>query len=289
MKTDETIYMVLDWETFSEAPLREVGAYEYSLHQSTEILCAAFRIGTRATLKRERTRVWYPDSSSDAFAVLLNALRNSGIQLVAQNALFEILITKNVFHRRYMPSKPELLSIPLERWHCTAAMSRSVGLPGKLDDAAIALNLPHKKDKEGHALMLRISKPKKPSKKDPSTRIQDFEKIRRLGLYCARDVDAEVDLFLELPPLHPREREFWLLDQAVNLRGFAVDRQLVKGALSLIADETKRLDRRVEKLTGGSLQSARQREKLLQFLKIHGIDLPNLQAHTVSEYLANHE
>lgn len=288
MNSADRLYCVLDYETFSEAPIKKVGGYEYSLHKSTEILCAGFRIGTRKTLPKEKSRLWFPDTPSDSFSDLLEALLDPRIYLVAQNALFEILITKHVF-ARLMRSKPYLKEIPLSRWICTASMSRSVGLPGKLEEMAKALELPHQKDMEGHRLMLRLSKPKKPSKKDPSTRIKDPALIRRLGEYCLVDVDVETEALLVLPDLIPKERELWLLDQRMNLRGFAVDRKLVNGALSLIDAETKRLDRRVSILTNGELSSARQRDAVLKFLRRKGIKLPNLKAGTVKEYLAENK
>lgn len=280
-------FLILDWECFSESPIKKAGAYEYSLHSSTKLLCAAFRLGTRESLKKAKTHLWFPEEASDSFAILLRALQDPSIGLVAHNALFEILITKYVFGPKYMPSKPAVQSIPLSRWHCTAAMARSIGLPGKLEEIGKAWNLKHQKDMEGHRLMLRMCKPKKPSKKDPSTRITDQKSMDRLGVYCVGDLDSEVELFLKLPELHPLEREFWLADQVMNVRGFAVDRQLVKGALSLIADETKRLDKRVFKLSGGKLNSARQVKQVRKFLKRQGINLPDLKAATVKEYLAN--
>lgn len=285
MPNDNRVFAVVDYETFSELPVKKSGAYEYSLHPSTEILCVAVKVGTRSELKKAKTKVWFPHKPSDTLSFLIKVFQNPEIDLVAHNALFEILITKNVFGGKLMRSKPELQQIPLSRWHCTAAMSRSVGLPGKLEDVSKAINLKHQKDMEGHRLMLRLSKPKKPSRKDPSTRITDPALLDRLGEYCARDIDAEVDLFLSLPELHPKERELWLMDQTMNLRGFAVDRTLVNGALSLIAEETKRLDKRVYSLTKGELSSARQRDGVLKFIKRHGIVLPDLRANTVKEYL----
>ncbi len=146
--------MIFDYETFSEANLKAVGAYEYSLHPSTEILCVAYRIGTLEELPKVKTKKWVPSfeelSSPKAFSDLLAALRNPLIHIVARNAMFEMLITKHVFGRKLMPSKPELQAIPVERWTCTAAQSRALGLPGSLEGTGAALNLEFQKDKGGH-------------------------------------------------------------------------------------------------------------------------------------------
>lgn len=284
------LFCVLDYETFSECDLKKAGGWEYSVHPSTEILCAAYRIGTRESLRKAKTQLWIPSRSDTAFAPLLQALRNKDIDLVAHNASFEQMITRNVFGPKYMRSKvEELQGIPVERWHCTAAMSRSVGIPGDLEGAGAAMRLKVQKDKEGHKLMLKLSKPKKPSKKDPTTRITDPALMDRLAEYCIRDVDTEVELFLRLPPLHPKERQFWCLNQRMNFRGFAVDRELVLGALRLINLEAVRLDRQVSEVTGGKLNSARQRNEVLKYVKRHGINLPDLRAQTVKEFLDQHQ
>lgn len=288
MKTDEKLYCVLDYETFSEGDLKRIGGWEYSVHKSTEILCAASRIGTRETIRQAKTMLWIPGMVEDGFAQLLKAFRNPLVDLVAHNAAFEQMITRNVFGPKYMPSKlSELQTIPVERWHCTAAMSRSIGIPGNLEGAGAAMKLPVQKDKEGHKLMLKLSKPKKPSKKDPSTRIMDADLLKRLAEYCVRDVDTEVELFLRLPAMHPKERKFWCLNQRMNFRGFAVDRPLVNGALKLIALESKRLDRRAKEITGGKLESARQRNAVLKFCRHGELVLPDLRAATVKEVLKN--
>jgi DNA polymerase len=278
-------YLILDYETFSEAEIKLVGGWEYSRHPSTEILCAAFKLGTREELPRAKTHLWIPNNPATPFGVFLRALRDPNIELVAHNAIFEQMITRNVFGRNHMPSKPEIRSIPVERWHCTAAMSRSVGLPGSLEGAGAAFGLSHQKDKEGHKLMLKVCKPKKPSKKDKSTRYTDPEMLQRLFDYCVKDVEAETELFLKLPPLHEKERRFWVLNQKLNLRGFHVDRKLAKSALKLIAHETEKMDAQVKILTDGQIDSARQRDEVLKFLKREGMVLPNLKAQTVRETL----
>lgn len=292
----DTVYMVLDYETFSECDIKKSGGWEYSVHPSTEILCVAYRIGTRKKLSQVKTEIltWdtldqppldYPSVKLNPAKLnyFLENLLNPRIQLVAHNALFEQMITANVL-KRY--SSKMLGVIPVERWHCTAAMARSVGLPGNLEGAGAALGLASQKDKDGHRLMLKLCKPRTPTKNNPSTRHQDKDELQKLYAYCVKDVDTEVELFLKLPKLHPKERKFWILDQKMNLRGFAVDRKLVKGALSLIDIETKRLDQSIVELSQGQLNSARQRDATLKFLRSNGVSVPDLRAGTVKETLA---
>lgn len=280
-------YLILDYETFSEAKLKNTGSYEYSRHPSTEILCAAWKLGTREELRAGvPTKSWSPllPDPRRHFAELLRAFRDPSVVLVAHNAFFEQVITKNVFATKVMPSKrSELASIPPERWLCTASLAAALALPRKLEKACLALNLPFQKDMEGHRLMLKWCKPRKPTKRNPKTRHDDPEELNRLVEYCVKDVDAETALFLYAPPLNPTERKVWVLDQKINLRGFAVDRPLVATILEMIAEESKNLNRETEEMSFGTLLSATQRDGVLDFLAAEGVKLPNLQAKTVSD------
>lgn len=264
-------YAVVDFETFSKLDLKKAGAWEYSRHPSTEVLCLGYRIGTRQTLRQEKTKI-----ITKNFQDFFKLAKNEKWLLVAHNALFEQVISRNTIG----------VPLPVSQWICTASLARSVGLPGKLADAGAALGLPIQKDMEGHRLMLKLSKPRKPTKNNPSTRVRDPESLRRLFEYCKTDVDAETELFLRLPRLTPLERNLWILDQRMNLRGFAVDRELIKNTIALVSQETKRLDDELEKLTGGQLSSARQNKAMLDYLtNQEGLMIPNMQQKTIQEWL----
>lgn len=279
-------FLVLDYETFSEHDLKKAGAFEYAAHPSTEIICAGFAIGTREELKTAPVKIWARNEKYQKnFSELLQALLNPSITIVAHNAFFEQVITRFVFGKKGMYSKPYLQEIPTERWICTASLARSIAIPGNLEGAGAALGLTHQKDKEGHRLMLKLCKPKKPSKKDPSTRHQKPEELERLYQYCAQDVRTEIDLFLTLPALPEKERKLWLLDQRMNLEGFKVDRPLVQGALDLIDKETAEMDSEIHQITNGEIVSARQRNEVVKFLGARGLALSDLRAETVRDIL----
>lgn len=282
-------YLVIDYETFSECPLDEAGAWEYSLHPSTEILCIAFKIGTRETLPKAKTQVIYKEEwkNTAVSSMFMSALLSCEYQIVAHNALFEMAITKNVLSKITNLLGSHLArDITINRWVCTAALARAHGLPGALEHAAKALKLKNKKDEDGHSLMLKLSKPKKPSKADPSTRHTNPSDYVKLGSYCITDVDVESELFCSLPDLIPRERLFWKLDQKINLRGFKVDRELAKGAIYCATKEIAKHDKRVVKITKGKLQSTRQVQAVKKYIKKLGCKIPNMQQQTIQEYLA---
>lgn len=287
----EQIYCILDYETYSEADLKKAGAFEYSVHPTTEILCAAWRIGTREGLATAKTEAWAPtDDSYGNLGTLFQALMNPSVILLAHNAYFEQVITRNVFATKYMYSKKkELQSIPSARWVCTASLAAALALPRNLAGAAEALKLPVQKDMEGNRLIMKWCKPKKPTLKNPSTRCDDAAEFKRIIEYCKTDIGAEVGVFLATPSLTAKERAVWILDQKINLRGFLVDRPLVEKILRMIEIETTELNRKTTDLTFGMPKSANQRAGILAWLEDEGVYLPDLRRKTVEDALQSGE
>ncbi len=289
-------FCLLDYETFSEADLKKVGASEYSLHPSTDILCVALRVGTRATLAEAPTLVWVPGSEElstpGAFPAFYQALMNPEVKLVAHNAFFERVITRNVFATKYMYSKREELQAATatgrrDRWACTAALAATLALPRKLEKVCKVLALPVQKDMGGHRTMLKLSKPRKPSKNDPSTRWNDPEDLKKVVDYCATDVDAETSLFLRLPSLSKEERAVWCLDQVLNDRGFLIDRPLVERVIELVKEEQRSIERKISKLTNGVVTTPTQAVRILAWLEAQGVFLPDLREKTVKDAIAS--
>lgn len=290
--------LFLDFETRSELPLKFVGAAEYARHPSTEILCVAWRIGTRETIQAATTRSWNVKlrPTSGLHGELAKVLRDPRNRVVAQGAIFEQLITTFVWPRQL----GDHLDIPLSRWACTASMAAAHALPRDLERACKALGLSSQKNPTGKKLIRKHSMPQKLTKKkvldlralgfeigsrewNREVWNNDPEGLRQLELYCREDVDATVDLFLALPELTPGEREIWIRNQRVNKRGIHVDRQLVTSALKLIAKETTRLNARTRELSNGVLETANQRNAVLEFLQAHGTKLPDLKKKTVED------
>lgn len=275
-------YCVLDYETYSDVNLKHTGAYEYSVHPSTDVICLAFKIGTRETLRQSPTHTWSPAAPSHTIQLLLSAFQDTGTILVAHNALFEQVITRHVLGR-ICHTQAYLRDIPPSRWVCTASLAAALALPRNLEGAALALNLPVQKDMDGRRLILKWCKPRKATKNNAAVRHDDPVELERLIKYCATDVDTETELFLRVPPLTPKERKVWELDQVINLRGFKVDRPLVENVLGMIAEETRVLNQRTEELSLGVLSSATQRDGVLTWLEDNGVFLPNLQKKTVED------
>lgn len=282
-------YLLLDYETRSEIDLGDVGGYEYANHPSTQIICLAWCLGTRETLKSTPIHCWSPlihfdtpGLQSEAYQGLLKALRDPDIIMVSHNAFFEQVITRFVFVRE--TGNRDLDNLPVSRWLCTAALCSVLALPRALEGAGKVLGLGTQKDMEGRKLLLKMCKPRKATKKRPAGWHEPREDIERLMKYCVTDIVVERDVFLLLPPLTPTERQVWELDQEMNLRGFEVDRDLVLTVLDMVDVELTNLDQETVELTAGALSTTRKIAAFKEHLQaVEQCFLPNLQAKTITD------
>ena len=267
------LYCVLDYESFSEVDLEDVGAWEYSKHPSTEIIVACWRIGTREELKKAPVEKWCPQLNLGSPKRLIDICRDRRAYKIAQNSGFDRLITNHVLG----------VETSIGEWIDSASLSAAHALPRDLERACTVLKLPHQKNPDGKALIRKFCWPRKPTKKDPSVRYFNKEEMLRFVEYCADDVKAATELFLTLPPLSPTEREVWKLNQRINTRGVACDRKLVKCALKMIAEEAIELDSEMEAITDGEIKSGRQVKAVREWLERDGVLLPNLAKQTIAD------
>lgn len=224
----------VDIETFSEADLESVGAYVYANHPSTELLCACWAIddGPIKTIRY-----------GESIAPLVRDLKKVRV-VAAHNASFERILLTTLFTQI---AKLELT------WVCTAAKAAMHALPRKLEKAAEELATVEQKDMEGHRVMLKLSSPKKPTKKDPLTRYLPAThpaEFDRLYSYCGQDVKTERAIDDELPDLPQLEREIYWLDQIINDRGIRCDRDLVNLVLQAWDQHLKVINVKCQKLCG---------------------------------------
>lgn len=299
-------FLVLDFETYSDLSLGDHGAYEYSMHASTDIICVAFAIGTLKDFRRGTFEVhtWTPlyrERNLKSFALLHAALQVKGTTIVAHNAFFDALILKNVFIPRYAHSLMRLRATHLgwPRFFCTSAQALSVSLPRSLGGAAEALKLDEGKDKAGNRLVKKWSRPRQPTRTDGALRHLDLVQrpgtdgvnarleLKRIIDYCKSDIRVTVNLLLKLPPLDEREKKLWDLTQTVNERGFAVDRPLVQKVLAMLSHEGARLDTAVRTLTDGQVESALKTEALKRWCNEHGLETKSVDKAHVAAALAS--
>lgn len=270
----------LDFETFSEANLFSVGAYSYAQHPSTEVLIAAYWLPDMDPTVDEPL-VWLP-RDQPVPKNLLRAVRDEGLEFGAHNAQFERSIWSFALRRMH----PNLPDIPTYRWACTAMQAAANGLPRSLDGALEMLGTKVRKDPAGAALIKKFCKPRKPTKANPRKRIlpeDEPAEFKRFIKYCQRDVLGEMELVDKLPPLLPREREFYALDMVMNERGLPIDIPLVQKTQAILKQLEANIAHEVAELTGGL--RATQRDKMLDVFSKLGVDLENMQAQTIRDLI----
>ena len=263
------MHITIDFESYSEADLKKTGAWKYSEHPSTEVLCLAYAFND------EKPRLWYPGLPPPLD--LFDAIER-GEEMDAHNVGFERAIWENVCVKRM--GWPE---IEAHTWSCTMARAASRALPLGLEQCASALGLDVRKDKRGKQLIQLLCKPQKPKKKDPRTRIQDPELLAELYDYCLQDVRVEQRIRRELGALPAPERGVFLLNEKMNSRGITIDVESVHNAIAVVSQVEKELTAELVDITGGRIRTANQVAEILDFVqwKVDG-GLDDLTADTVA-------
>jgi DNA polymerase len=253
--------LFLDLETRSELNLKKIDASTYARHPSTEVMCARWAIDDGPIEHWDETH----------FIGLLDAcpeIMDPDTILCVHNAEFEPKIFEHVLD----------YEIEVERLLDSAAVSRASGLPGGLDDLAGFFG--GGKDAEGHRAMLKLSKPRKPSAKNPDrfwrpeTKPHDFT---LMYAYCGWDVHWMRRAMRAMPALSPFEIKVYWSTYRMNRRGFPIDRDAARRLWGAVTETRARMSAEVKAAHGFSLT---QPVKIAEFL-----DLPGVAKNVLRDYL----
>lgn len=291
----------LDFETRSKISVADVGPWRYSLDPSTTVLCLCYKksdstkdmvsVITKGDFENYfDNRVFaggiIPFSPGLANINRLVALaENPDVRFYAHNSMFEYCMWNNILAKVY--GFPELKDF--DRWECTASKAATHALPRALGACAKALHLSEEKDETGKRIMMKLSRPKKPSKKDPSIWCDNPEDFKTLYKYCEQDVIVESAIDNAIPELNSFEREIWKLDQRINSRGIKIDVETLDIARRFVDTFKNKLNDELCYLTGGLVSKASEVKRLTEYLHdfVDKKDLPSLNAASINEYPAN--
>jgi DNA polymerase len=270
-----------DIETCSALDLTKVGSRLYARHPMTDIRCVSFCLiidGVRGPIETWRPSEPLPPTIVD-FAADKDALATTF------NNAFDRQIWDQILTPRY--SFPV---ITLERHRCAQAAALARALPASLDAAASALGITTRKTKAGMAVMKKLAKPRKQTAKERKAGAPlDFsatpEELATLGEYNRIDVFMLMEVVDRIGLLNDAEQARWQLDQLINERGVHVDVGLIEAGLSIGEEARLELHRELCELTGGTITTPKQRDRILAWLKEHGCALPNLSKGTVADAL----
>jgi DNA polymerase len=266
----------LDFETRGVVDLRRCGAHRYATDANADVLCAGF-------VKDDGTvESWIPGTPCPELIIRAVA---DGWTIHAFNANFDRLIWHHIVTPRYGWPEPRL-----DQWRCTQAAALASALPYSLEGVAAALGLSFRKDPEGYAAMLRLSRPRKPRKDEDPTIIHwggrdgDLELLYR---YNRGDVEQERAVQRCVPALSPSELVVWFIDSEINDRGFAVDLDLAAAAQEIVDQERTAINAEVVTVTDGTITTANQVAKITTFVRERGHQLKTLKKRSVSAVLAH--
>lgn len=264
----------LDYETYCEADLTQVGNARYSEDPTMEILMASWAIND------QEIEQWVPAEGEPIPPLLEEALFDPEVVKWAWNAPFEISITNNAIGE-----------CDLTQWRCTQVLAMTCSLPGKLDKAGPIVDLPdHMLKQSGTRLINKFSKPRKPTKRNPATRLHwndDFTDWLEYKDYNVHDTLAERGIWHRLKHFMPpdEEWELWVIDQIINRRGIPINMKMVRNALAIAEYINEDRFKKMQEITG--LDNPNSTQQLLPWMQANGYIFDDCQkAHikTSSDY-----
>ena len=274
-------------ETRSRVDLRACGVYVYAEDPSTEIFCIAFKLGDG------ETKLFIPHPARDIIhkgnfyrwpeSVPSDDLKNAIEQattIEAHNMQFEATLWHHVMHKRY-----GFLDLPKEKLRCSAAKASTFALPRDLKRACLSLGVPQQKDQTGYRIMMKMCKPRKPTKNNPAEWHEDPAEFKILCEYCIQDVEAEHALSNALYDLSDKELEVFQLDMKINDRGVKVDIPSIDNLIEKVKIKENSLLLEVQSLTRGALRSVRQVTQTILWLRTKGVTTLDLKKDTVQKLL----
>lgn len=221
--------LFLDTETFSALNLKKAGSYAYAEHESTEIMICTY------AFDEGRVKVWDATDGSRMPTDLKRAMRKlkkagCGAKLIMANGLlFDRLVIREKWG----------YDIPVSNIEDTMIMAFRHALPGSLEMQCqvLGIDAEHAKDKAGKQLINRFCKPTPKNYKvrryTSKTHPEEWAKFIRYAKY---DIIAMREVYYRTPTWGESDMEdrILLIDQIINDRGFNVDQELARAAITAV-------------------------------------------------------
>lgn len=273
-----------DLETFSEADLKKTGSHAYAAHPSSKVLLWGYAVN------EEPAKVWDLTQSEEMPEDLKRAIElvveGKAVQVWQNGAMFDQVFlhyTADKFRESELIRK--LASSPLED---TMILANQSALPGSLSALCKAFKLPEDKakDADGLRLIQKFCRPTVSGKvRDRMTDPEDWD---RFVNYCRLDIVSMREVCHRIPRFNSTRKEKALqeLDVRINRRGICMDTDLMKSAIAAAEKNREALNAEIQKLTGGKVSSAQQRDALLRFIREDlGFPIEDLAKATVERHL----
>lgn len=277
--------MSIDIETYSDVDISKAGLYKYAQSPAFEVLLFAYSLDGGPVRV-----VSFPEGEAIPIAIQ-ELLFDPDCIKHAYNAAFEWYCLSRCFgltdsNTKFTPQQW------LSQWRCTMLHGLYCGYTAGLDATGKALGLPQDKQKlaAGKALIKYFCVPCAPTKTNGGrTRNlphHDREKWKLFKAYNGQDVVTEMEIGRRLSnfPVPDTVQAQWVTDQIINLRGVAIDREMVEGALDLDAAVRQDYLQMATRLSGlDNPNSVAQLSKWIQ--EKTGEEVSDLRKTTVSDLL----
>lgn len=260
----------MDFESYSDVNLLEVGSSRYSRHPSTEVLMLAYSFGD------DDVRQWVPAENGDPVPFEFeDALLDERVEKWAWNAPFERSILRNVMGYTDEQLDPHA-------WRDAMVLAYTLSFPGTLEKAGEIVGLAEdkKKSARGKALIRLFSMPRKPTKANPLTRanfITNPTEWEEYKAYNRQDVVAERSFLAKTwrwnLPQH--EWDLWALDQEINLAGLPVNMKAVHNIQKVAHDIVRGYLDEMAEIT--DLDNPNSTQQLLPWLQEQGYVFDDLK------------
>ena len=274
--------MSVDIETYSSIDLSKTGVYRYVEAPDFDILLIGFSIDGGPVEVIDCTARHNNYEEEKKMVQFKRHLYDPECIKKAFNANFE----------RTCLAKWLGKEMPPEEWRCTMIKCLTMGLPGSLADAGIALGLPEDKlkDPQGKALIQYFSKPCKPTRVN-GQRTRNLpehapDKWKLYIEYNRQDVVTEmaIDSKLEIYKTTETEQELWNLDQEMNDRGVRIDVDMVDKIVDYDTVRKEELQQEAQEITG--LANPNSLAKLKVWLNDQGMPMTSVTKDTIAAALS---
>ena len=273
--------MGIDIETYSSVDLAKAGVYAYTEAPDFDILLIGYKYDDEDEVHVIDTLAVDRDFDEELYE-FRQALTDPSIVKTAFNANFE----------RTCLAKWTGAAMPPEEWRCTMIKALTMGLPGNLADAGMALGLPEDKlkDPQGKALIQFFSKPCKPTRTNGQrTRnlpAHDPEKWKLFIAYNRQDVVTEQEILKRLAvyKIPDSEQALWSLDQHMNDNGVKLDIPMVEKIVEYDTQRRQELQEEAQTITG--LSNPNSLAQLKKWLASQGVEMASVTKDTIAVALA---
>lgn len=291
-----------DLETWSSEPINN-GSHRYA--EKAEVLLWAYADGDGEIKvwdvangyvhwQDELTGLWEEQYIGKPFPPqsLIDILQDPDAAIWFHNGgMFDFVVLEHAM--------PHLLKmVDISRWRDTMVQAFSHALPGALDKLGEVLNM-HESDRklaDGKKLVRLFCMPQNEDfvKKWGTNRASKAThpaEWQRFVQYAGGDIVTMRRVRQKVPSWNYKDKQLtlWHTDLAINNRGFAVDVELAQRAVEVATVIQAKLADRVNRATEGEVESATQRDAMLDFLQPlcaeFGVELPDLRADTLERRL----